>query len=221
MLYVKADGVQPALASYWLVIHVSIATIASGVLAVAAVLSLLQLVQERAELRRAGAGDAEPGLDAVPGDAAGAQGEEGAPLAGTAAAGGVSTVGAPAATRTGLWGRLLESLPVSGELERLSFRLNAVGFMLWTFTIIAGAIWAEHLGSAVGLGSQGGVVVRRVGDLRRVPPRPRHPRLGGPALRLPLAGRLRGDPRELLRRQPRPHRPALLQRNRLTSSGLG
>jgi cytochrome c-type biogenesis protein CcsB len=149
VLYVKADGVQPALASYWLVIHVSIATIASGVLAVAAVLSLLQLVQERAELRRA-SGDAGTGtgLDAVPGGAAGPR-EDGTPLAGTplpgtAAAGGVGTVEAPAATRTGLWGRLLESLPVSGELERLSFRLNAVGFMLWTFTIIAGAIWAEH-----------------------------------------------------------------------------
>ena len=26
----------------------------------------------------------------------------------------------------------------------MSFRLNAVAFVLWTFTLIGGAIWAEH-----------------------------------------------------------------------------
>ena len=147
VLYVKADGVQPALASYWLVIHVSVATIASGVLAVAAVLSLLQLFQERAELRRAGS--AAPAVDdntrtTGAGDLPAGTGTDAGPAVGEAPAGAVATAEAPAPPRTGLWGRLLESLPASGELERLSFRLNAVGFMLWTFTIIAGAIWAEH-----------------------------------------------------------------------------
>lgn len=39
--------------------------------------------------------------------------------------------------------RWLDSLPTPTALEAQSFRLNAVGFVLWTFTIIGGAIWAE------------------------------------------------------------------------------
>ncbi|MEU2201663.1 c-type cytochrome biogenesis protein CcsB [Isoptericola sp. NPDC019482] len=34
-------------------------------------------------------------------------------------------------------------LPAPAALEALSFRLNAVGFVAWTFTLIGGAIWAE------------------------------------------------------------------------------
>ncbi|QAY64320.1 c-type cytochrome biogenesis protein CcsB [Xylanimonas allomyrinae] len=40
--------------------------------------------------------------------------------------------------------RWLDRVPAPVSLEALSFRLNAVGFVLWTFTIIGGAIWAEH-----------------------------------------------------------------------------
>jgi len=40
--------------------------------------------------------------------------------------------------------RFLDALPTPRELEALAFRLNAIGFVLWTFTLIAGAIWAEH-----------------------------------------------------------------------------
>ena len=94
-LYIDPDPVQPALQSYWLVIHVSVATAAMGVLAVAAVTSSLQLAKDRAISR-------------------------------------------------GTVGRVLGSLPSVDDLERLAFRINAVGFVLWTFTLIAGAIWAEH-----------------------------------------------------------------------------
>ena len=94
-LYIDPDPVQPALQSYWLVIHVSVATASMGVLAVAAVTSTLQLVKDRAIGR-------------------------------------------------GTVGRVLGSLPSVDDLERLAFRINAVGFVLWTFTLIAGAIWAEH-----------------------------------------------------------------------------
>ena len=37
---------------------------------------------------------------------------------------------------------LLGSVPGTEALERLAYRLNIVGFALWTFTLIAGAIWA-------------------------------------------------------------------------------
>jgi cytochrome c-type biogenesis protein CcsB len=38
----------------------------------------------------------------------------------------------------------LEQVPGSRELEAMSFRLNAIAFVLWTLTLIGGAIWAEH-----------------------------------------------------------------------------
>ncbi|MFE4409875.1 c-type cytochrome biogenesis protein CcsB [Streptomyces sp. NPDC093064] len=38
---------------------------------------------------------------------------------------------------------VLERLPASASLDKFSYRINAAVFPLWTFTIIAGAIWAE------------------------------------------------------------------------------
>ncbi|WP_225752920.1 c-type cytochrome biogenesis protein CcsB [Actinotalea sp. Marseille-Q4924] len=104
--YVPAAGVEPALQSPWLVIHVSIATIATGLFTVAFAASALQLLKDSREARLA--------ADVAP-------------------AGGL---GGPS------W-RWLDVLPSLRDLEALSFRINAVGFVLWTFTIIAGAIWAE------------------------------------------------------------------------------
>lgn len=40
--------------------------------------------------------------------------------------------------------KLLKTLPDSGALESLAYRLNVIGFVLWSFTLIAGAIWAER-----------------------------------------------------------------------------
>jgi cytochrome c-type biogenesis protein CcsB len=37
----------------------------------------------------------------------------------------------------------LKTLPNALTLENLSYRVNIVGFIFWTFTLIAGAIWAE------------------------------------------------------------------------------
>lgn len=39
--------------------------------------------------------------------------------------------------------RFLATLPKSGTLENLAYRVNIVGFICWTFTLIAGAIWAS------------------------------------------------------------------------------
>jgi len=36
-----------------------------------------------------------------------------------------------------------QRLPAAATLDKLSYRINALVFPLWTFTIIAGAIWAE------------------------------------------------------------------------------
>ncbi|MEN9752847.1 MAG: c-type cytochrome biosis protein CcsB [Actinomycetota bacterium] len=43
------------------------------------------------------------------------------------------------------WGkRLLAMFPEPNRLERLAYRFNIIGFILWSFTLIAGAIWAER-----------------------------------------------------------------------------
>jgi len=39
--------------------------------------------------------------------------------------------------------RFLASLPDSVRLENLAYRVNIVGFVFWTFTLMAGAVWAE------------------------------------------------------------------------------
>ncbi|MFD9128949.1 c-type cytochrome biogenesis protein CcsB [Kitasatospora sp. NPDC059571] len=43
----------------------------------------------------------------------------------------------------GRLGSVWHRLPAAGTLDKLSYRINALVFPLWTFTIIAGAIWAE------------------------------------------------------------------------------
>ena len=40
--------------------------------------------------------------------------------------------------------RLMASLPDANSLESLAYRLYVIGFVMWTFTLIAGAIWAER-----------------------------------------------------------------------------
>ena len=40
--------------------------------------------------------------------------------------------------------KFLDTVPTTANLENLAYRLNIVGFVLWTFTLIAGAVWAER-----------------------------------------------------------------------------
>ncbi|QOR72821.1 c-type cytochrome biogenesis protein CcsB [Ruania alkalisoli] len=128
VLFVAADGVQPALDSYWLVIHVSVATLATGLFGVSALVSILQLVKGRGD-----------GGSAATSTAA-QESDGGSPVPGEG--GGVAT--ATTATTVTRFSRVLEALPASDGLERIAYRLNAVGFVAWTFTLVAGAIWAEH-----------------------------------------------------------------------------
>lgn len=48
-----------------------------------------------------------------------------------------------AATADAVKKSFLATLPDSTSLENLAYRVNIVGFILWTFTLMAGAIWAE------------------------------------------------------------------------------
>jgi cytochrome c-type biogenesis protein CcsB len=49
-----------------------------------------------------------------------------------------------AAGRTADRVKLLATVPTSTRLENTAYRIAIVGFILWTFTLIAGAIWANH-----------------------------------------------------------------------------
>ena len=100
VLYTASAQLAPALQSYWLVIHVSVAFIASALLTISFSTAVLQLVQNRRETARA--------LGREPKGA-----------------------------------RFMDGLPGSAVFDQITYRLIAVSFPLWTFTVIAGAIWAE------------------------------------------------------------------------------
>ncbi len=94
--YVDVVPLPPALQSAWLVIHVLVASLATGFFAIGAGLSIMQLLRSRAAASKA------EGLSFV------------------------------------------QTLPGASTLESLAYRVNVVGFVFWTFTLIAGAIWAER-----------------------------------------------------------------------------
>jgi len=100
VLYTSASGLVPALQSYWLYIHVTVAFISSALFTLGFSATVLQLVRQHREQRAA----------------------EGRPAR---------------------HGAFLAGLPSAEALERLSYQLHAVAFPLWTFTVMAGAIWAE------------------------------------------------------------------------------
>jgi len=97
--YVPVAPLQPALQSYWLIIHVFVALVATGFFAIGAALSVTQLLHGRTRSRQ------RPQLRGL--------------------------------------SAMLRGLPSADQLETLAYRINLVGFILWTFTLIAGAIWAE------------------------------------------------------------------------------
>src|SRR5690625_1330562 len=55
VLYVRAEGVEPILDHYWLIIHVSVATISTALLYLGAAFAILQLFQHVAEKKTVGA----------------------------------------------------------------------------------------------------------------------------------------------------------------------
>ena len=100
--YVQVKTLMPALQSYWLVIHVTVAVLATAFFNIAAALSVAYLLRTSPRIAS-------------------------------------STKKFVVGTR-----RVLEFFPAEKTLERLQVRFNAVGLILWTFTLAAGAIWAER-----------------------------------------------------------------------------
>ncbi len=92
--YTEAAELMPSLRSYWLVIHVTVATLATAVFTIGAALSAVYLLKDAFE--RSGRSS------------------------------------------------LLDRFPETPAIERTAYSLHIVAFPLWTFTLIAGAIWARQ-----------------------------------------------------------------------------
>jgi cytochrome c-type biogenesis protein CcsB len=90
VLYAQAAPVVPALRSYWLAVHVTTVTLASGLFFVPGVASILYLMK-----------------------------------------------------RSGKPAGFTAKLPEADDLDRLAYRVTVVAFPMYTFAVIAGAIWAE------------------------------------------------------------------------------
>jgi cytochrome c-type biogenesis protein CcsB len=101
VIYTAAGPLVPALQSYWLSIHVTAMTLATGIFFVAAVVGVLYLVVDRYRARVAA------------GKATGGNG-------------------------------LLDRIPSIEQLDKLTYRTVIFGFPVWTFGVIAGAIWADE-----------------------------------------------------------------------------
>jgi cytochrome c-type biogenesis protein CcsB len=99
VLYTDSEQLVPALRSVWLVIHVTAAIIASGILTLGFAQTICYLVQDRLERQAAVRGDG-PGF--------------------------------------------MARLPSADALDRAAYRMHAFAFPVWTFAVIAGAIWAEN-----------------------------------------------------------------------------
>lgn len=129
-LYVGPGPLVPALNSYWIKIHVVAAISGSSLFALGGgVLTILFLVQDRRERRQVAmlrAQEPPPimggsvDVDAPPDFAPDAD----EPATGVAARGGV--------------------LPTAASLDRMAYRVIAFAFPVWTFAVIAGAIWAQE-----------------------------------------------------------------------------
>jgi cytochrome c-type biogenesis protein CcsB len=127
-LYAPAGPLVPALNSYWLKIHVISAITASATFSIGFVFTVLFLVKDRAERRAVFGGS----------------------TVGAAYAGSVvdeEAVGFPAdhlddedaPRQRGIVSRL----PAAAALDDLAYRTIAVAFPIWTWAVIAGAIWAS------------------------------------------------------------------------------
>jgi cytochrome c-type biogenesis protein CcsB len=115
VLYVPAAPVVPALNSYWKWIHVTTVSLSSSVLMVSGAASVLYLLRGRYDRQQAA----------------------------LASAGTASRPQAAQAARGAGQGSMFGRLPSSATLDRIAYRTAIVAFPVYTFAVIAGAMWAE------------------------------------------------------------------------------
>ncbi len=128
--YVAPGPLVPALNSYWIKIHVVAAISGSSLLALGSVVTILYLVQDRRERRRV-----DRLRSQTPTPIMGAAIDTDAPPDFTPDDTGEQAV-TPSPERQGM-------LPTAATLDRVAYRIFTFGFPIWTFAVIAGAIWAQ------------------------------------------------------------------------------
>ena len=134
LLYAPAGPLVPALSSYWIKIHVIAAITGSNLFALSFIFTVLYLVKDRSERRAA---------TAYSGSTVGA-----------AYVGGTTTdEGAPSdlvaeeekePERQGSSTGFLSRFPSAATFDTLAYRTIQFAFPVWTFAVIAGAIWAHE-----------------------------------------------------------------------------
>ncbi|MFN2581262.1 MAG: c-type cytochrome biogenesis protein CcsB [Candidatus Dormibacteria bacterium] len=135
MLYVPPGQLVPALHSYWLTIHVTAMASSSGILSFSFFFGMAYLARRWADQRLLAVASApEPSVASVGGGAA-ALTMGGGPPDGTLFGGAAMTSVAQAMRRI---------LPSARTLDQWSYRFVMIGFPIWTFGVICGAIWGEH-----------------------------------------------------------------------------
>jgi cytochrome c-type biogenesis protein CcsB len=101
LFYVQVESLLPALQDYWLVIHVSVAILATAFFTIAAAMAGILVMKESKFITNTKL----PGANGVR--------------------------------------KLLKVFPKTAKLNTTSYQFNIIGFILWSFTLIAGAIWAD------------------------------------------------------------------------------
>jgi cytochrome c-type biogenesis protein CcsB len=132
-LYVGPGPLVPALNSYWIKIHVQAAIWGSSLFALGGIATMAYLVVDRVERRKLEAlGSRTP--PPIMGGALdlGATGDAPADL--------VPDTAEDVETRP----PRRRLVPSAAVLDRLAYRIIALAFPIWTFAVIAGAIWAQE-----------------------------------------------------------------------------
>ena len=136
MLYVPPGQLVPALHSYWLTIHVTAMASSSGILSFSFFFGMAYLARRWADQRvLAVAAVSEPVMSSVGGGAA-------TLTMGGGGGGGQAPFGGAALTSFAQGIRRV--LPNAGAIDLWSYRFVMIGFPIWTFGVICGAIWGEH-----------------------------------------------------------------------------
>lgn len=141
MLYVPPGPLIPALNSVWLRVHVLAAIVSSALFTLGFVLTVLYLVRERRERRATRETRPAPAMARVGAGMPHDLELEQDPEAGTAT---VTLGPAEGNGHRGGGPDRSSRLPDAATLDSLAHKVIAFAFPLWTFAVIAGAIWAEQ-----------------------------------------------------------------------------
>ena len=137
MLYVPPGQLVPALHSYWLTIHVTSMATSSAILSFSFFFGMAYLARRWADNRLLAVAPA-----AVSASVSGSGGGVATMTMGGGGGSGGSLSGGGVRSAVASW--VQRAFPGAGMLDSWSYRFVMIGFPIWTFGVICGAIWGEH-----------------------------------------------------------------------------